>query len=155
MGPRLRPKDHFTPFEGQFDFPVLNHQFHVDSEDSTCSHLGDGLLSFTPCVKSLSSGPQPGVGPPRPWKCLEMYRGISDCFSDSRVLSGPGVRMLNTLQCTGACHTAKSQPQVPIVLSLRTTVTMSSVRQGFWLFQGFFFFWFLCLGFFVLVFFFF
>ena len=42
-------KDYFTPFWDKFDFPVLNHQFHVDLEDSTRSYLGDGLPSLMSC----------------------------------------------------------------------------------------------------------
>lgn len=47
-------KDYFTRFWGKFDFLVINHQFHVGLEDSTCSHLGDDLPS--PHVLSSPSG---------------------------------------------------------------------------------------------------
>ena len=47
-------KDYFTPFWDKFYFLIINHQFHVDLEDSTRSHLGDGLPS--PHVLSSLSG---------------------------------------------------------------------------------------------------
>ena len=46
--------DYFTPFWDKFYFLIINHQFHVDLEDSTRSHLRDDLPS--PHVLSSPSG---------------------------------------------------------------------------------------------------
>lgn len=100
LGPNSATDGLFTPFWDKFYFLIINHQFHVDLEDSTCSHLKG--MAFLPLMSSqvLQVWPSARGGSSQPLEMLKMRRGISNCHNDSGVLSKPEVMMLNILQCT-------------------------------------------------------